>query len=169
MGGSRFFVFLMAAQLVLFGIILSRLSALEVGITRLEAGAPSLHQPSGSMPDRVAAQNNSGLFSEARLRQIIRDEAEAVLVSLPAVQRGPSDTETEIASGDADEMVDFDHERELRAVQQSLDYYTQVGRITASEMAQLQSEIAKLRPSERTAMFGRLARALNEGTLEGRL
>ena len=54
-------------------------------------------------------------------------------------------------------------------VSQQLDYYVSLGRISEAEMAQLQSDIARLDPDARTDMLRRLTQALNSGMLEGRL
>ena len=69
----------------------------------------------------------------------------------------------------SDERTEVDYQQQLQAVEQSLYFYTQVGRISQGEMRQLQSDIAKLRPEDRRDMFRRLAKALNDGTLDGRL
>jgi hypothetical protein len=50
-----------------------------------------------------------------------------------------------------------------------VDDYIQTGVISESEMARLQSDIARLDPAARRAAMQKLVRALNSGALDGRL
>ena len=63
----------------------------------------------------------------------------------------------------------LEYDYRLEEVRQTLDFYSQTGRISPEQMARLQADIAKLRPSDRTAMLGRLVRELNNGAIDGRL
>ena len=154
---------LAAAQLVLILVLLSRLNSVEQAVaTQSPEAQPRANHVSASrsVSDPAANTCNPG---EDRLREIIREEVGALLVSTPAPQSLAGET---VGS---DERTEVDYQQQPQAVEQSLYFYTQVGRISQGEMRQLQSDIAKLRPEDRRDMFRRLAKALNDGTLDGRL
>lgn len=54
-------------------------------------------------------------------------------------------------------------------VHEEIDLYIDRGRISNAEMAVLQSEIARLAPTERVQAMRRLVAAINAGDLQGRL
>lgn len=64
---------------------------------------------------------------------------------------------------------DPDAPRRLEGVRQQLNYHISVGTISESEMATLQQQIANLDEAGRIEMLRALTRALNSGSLEGRL
>ena len=157
---------LVLVQLVLLCALFLRVLDFESAVLATsshEPPTPALDaRPSPTPAARTTA--STGLPDEERLRTIIRDELRS---ELAGIRLGANSAEANEPQPDPQMDIEYDYRRD--AVEQSLDYYSQVGRISEAEMARLQSDIAKLRPADRSAMLGRLVRELNSGTLEGRL
>ena len=105
----------------------------------------------------------TGFPDENRIREIIREE---LALQLDGLSVAAVDAEKSAADG-AYTGAEYEYRRE--SVAQSVDYYVSAGRITETEMAGLQQQIAGLKPEDRQAMFRQLVRALNTGALDGRL
>lgn len=116
------------------------------------------------VPDELAGTESiTGLMpaSEALLRRIIREELAA---------QGVNDPETERSGNNAVAPTDPADTRDRRdSVARQIDYYASLGEISDKEMLTLQAEIAKLDPSGRREMLGKLTRALNSGAIRGHL
>lgn len=173
MPGMKLVACLLAAQLGLSGFLFVRVAAVEREIISAAGGLQALIE----QPNRTAAFHDPGPLpreadpfpGESRLRQIIREQIDESLARAANSPPGTAEPDTQYASAITAPLPDFAYERELEAIEQDLNYYTQVSRITKAEMAQLQADIAKLRPTDRTVLLGRVVRALNEGTLDGPL
>lgn len=97
------------------------------------------------------------------MRRVIREEILAASAAKVPEQSRPSQNPTEIppapvASPD-----------QVALVNQRVDDFIEVGVISGSEMARLQSDIARLDPAARRAAMQKLVRAMNTGALDGRL
>lgn len=171
MRGMALVTFLLAAQLGLFGFLFIRAAAVEREITLATEGLQALVERTVRIKALHEGETLHGerdlLPSEPHMREIIREQIDEALARVLTFQPENAEPATEYASATAQELPSLAYERELGAVEQDLDYYIQVSQITKAEMAQLQADIAKLRPSDRTALLSRVVRALNEGTLDG--
>ena len=153
---------LVLAQLVLIALLFARVAGLESSLDEAVNSAPPVDRgpPRTSLtplkPAPVAA------FDEQRLRDIIREELAA---ATPPANRGTAS----VVAAEPDPQQEIEYDYRLEEVRQTLDFYSQTGRISPEQMARLQADIAKLRPSDRTAMLGRLVRELNNGAIDGRL
>jgi hypothetical protein len=166
----KWLVGISALQLLLVGLLIFRLDAIE---SRLESLAAT-GQPTAEVGERLAdsvraTPSRSGYEAdEAVLHRIIRQELSAILAAA-----GPEhDSEHAVAPSDTTEAAvnpDTSDHYESGLVRGELDYYTSRGAITAAEMAGLQTRIAALPAKERTRMLQELATALNSGDLQGRL
>jgi hypothetical protein len=161
-------VVLCIAQLILIALLFLRVLGVESALnaSRPMATSASPVTSTATAATRPGTTSVALVADEQRLREIIREE-------LAAQARNPGGpaTAASIPEGavPADPVMDRDYDYRLDSVQQSLDFYAQVGEISQAEMLQLQTEIAKLRPEDRTAMFSRLVRELNNGAIDGRL
>ena len=104
---------------------------------------------------------------ENEIRQIFKEELDL------ASRRGDSavriaQSESDNLSTAADTRTDAEYRAERQAVMAQIDYFRSVGRISESEMAQLQMDMARLRPAERSLALQTLTRAMGSGEIEGR-
>lgn len=134
---------------------------------RLDHAPATVQQPAVSnSAGRAATSDNLAdldtVIDEGRLRQIIREE-------LVAQFENRTLTDSQSARSAAAPVNPAEMETWREQISQQLEYYTSVGRISDSEMQQLQMDIAKLDAQGRTEMLRELTRALNSGRLEGRL
>ena len=116
----------------------------------------------------VAATENSNQsvasprpLDEGRLRQIVREEVGALLNTFSA-------TPPSAAAKDPDPVSAVEYQYRLEAAMQNLDSYLEQGEISDMDMAEFQTEIARLDDEGRRQMLSLLTQALNSGELEGR-
>lgn len=134
----------------------------EVTVARnAPQGTPSIQSSAQLQPDRTITV--TGFPDEDRIREIIREELALQLSGLSAT----ADDSKAPAVESVYTGAEYEYRRE--SVAQSIDYYVSAGRITETEMADLQQQIASLGPEDRQVMFRQLVRALNNGELDGRL
>jgi hypothetical protein len=100
---------------------------------------------------------------ENQLRTIIREELATQLTTLRHSDSQMPDT---IAANPTDEV---EYQYQLELVAQKMDVYESVGTISDTDMHNLQSEIMALNEADRVEALSRLVRAMNAGTLKGRL
>ena len=152
-------------QIVAIVFLYSKLTDID---NNMNLTAPAAEQsPVGNLFADSQSQSNPPVAylypDEDRLRQIIREELGAQLDGQAATHR---QMDPVIAPGSA-EYAELEYQREL--VSQQLEYYSSIGSITDTEMAKLQTDIAKLDATSRTEMLRQLVGAVNSGRLEGRL
>ncbi len=155
---------LVAVQTALIVALFFKVSTIEDAMDEsgpiAESSADGLQSELGS---RFGSNATPVALSEAAIRTIIREELAAQLGQLPAggtaVNPGPQSSNETPAQYAArrDRVAD------------TIDYYTRVGRISEQEMGRLQVEIARLQEGDRQQMMMELVRAMNEGSLDGRL
>jgi hypothetical protein len=114
-----------------------------------------------SAPTSPAAMEDGRCLDEAELRRVIREELVAAAAASVPAQGSPASAAGSPAPTASADQVEF--------VNQQVDEYIRAGLISDSEMARLQSDIAKLDPAARRAALQKLVRALNTGALDGRL
>lgn len=158
---------LSALQLLLLVILTSRLLDLEAALSSYvdrQASSPHRASPVAAVAQRVGSLDSTGMPVTADVfRAIVREE-------LAVQQRAMVACEDDVRSGPASRpLPDPDAPRRLESVRQQLDYHISMGRISDSEMAALQQQIASLDEAGRIEMLRALTRALNSGSLEGRL
>jgi len=112
-----------------------------------EVAAPAWHESTQVSPP----------LDEQRLRRIIREELDA------RSHRGAVDARSPMARN----VPDDTHRKVF--VDQQIEYFRSVGRISAEEMNDMQREIAKLDPAGRKDAMSRLMRAMNSGEIRGQL
>jgi hypothetical protein len=95
---------------------------------------------------------------DQRLRQIIREE----LAAFGAPGAVPA------AVGAMPRGIEADRTRR-EAVAEQIERYRSAGRISETEMARLQNDIAQLDPASRREMLGQLVRAMNAREIQGQL
>ena len=110
-----------------------------------------------------AATESPRCLDEAEMRLVIREEIVAASAAKVPAQGRSSQSPTEIppapvASPD-----------QVALVNRRVDDFIEVGVISESEMARLQSDIGRLDPAARRAAMQKLVRAMNTGALDGRL
>ena len=77
-----------------------------------------------------------------------------------------ADAESETLARTRDPEADLNQKT---LVDQQIEYYRSMGRISDSEMDLLLGEAAKLNPPDRKQMMSKLVRALNAGEISGKL
>ena len=102
-------------------------------------------------------------FPEQRLREIVREELAAQLEYALAANSAAT------AEPQAEAIDEVEYEIRRQMVAQSLEYFVEGGQISNAEMANLQSQIARLKAEDRRAMLGQLGRLLDTGKIDGRL
>ena len=110
----------------------------------------------------VSSKDSHPCLDEMELRRIIREELAA---HPPAIATSQTAEESNVA---ADSPREPGNKQRLEAVNRQLDDYIGAGAISESEMEALQSEIASLDKAGRHEMLGKLVRAMNSGSLQGR-
>lgn len=168
---------LLAAQLGVSGFLFSRVAAVdqEIGALHDRLGILVAARTGERVPGDpgIGGRPGQATLDEAHLREIIRHELDQGRVRLADSPPQAASARSGGPSGNTGEVPgtppDVSYQRRLEDVEQRLTYYVQTGRITPTEMARLQSDVAGLRPPERRAMVSRLVKALNEGVLKARL
>ena len=152
-------------QIIAILFLYTKIADLEGNFDRAATVAPT----DARRPDPAPAQSfpltndNHPNVDKDLLRLIIREEL--------AVHRD-NEREPDTAAEPAPVLSgaeQAEYERRRMQVEEQLNYFTGVGRISDAEMQRLQSEIARLDPASRREMLMELNRALNSGRLEGRL
>jgi hypothetical protein len=108
----------------------------------------------GPAPTSPAATEALRCLDEVELRRVIREELAAAAAGKVPAHGLP-------APASSADQVEF--------VNRQVDEYIRAGVISESEMARLQSDIARLDPAARRAALQKLVRAMNSGALDGRL
>lgn len=112
--------------------------------------------------DRNSSETAS-IPTELQLRKIIREE-------LAAQSMAANDPGNERNSTTASESIyTAENRNQLDLVDEKLQYFESVGRISGREMQDLQAEIAKLHNADQKRMLSRLVRTMNAGDIKGRL
>jgi len=106
----------------------------------------------------------SSAISQDDLRIVIREELQAHLLNQEPSTEQPT---ASIASDDI--VIAVSDPLLVRAVDESIEYHISMGSISNGDMGSLETDIAKLDPSNRTAMLSKLVQAMNDGRLNGRL
>lgn len=101
------------------------------------------------------------LADERLLRRIVREELAAQLTLLAQPDPQPAE------QPDPAVQAELQLQREL--VEQEIEHYISVGRISDVEMQTLQADIGRLDAEGQREMLSRLVRAINAGEIEGRL
>jgi len=120
-------------------------------------------RPAADLLSERQSLSNDSFPDEYQLRQIIREE----LIAHVDVHGMSKRREEAVVVPSPGEVVDYQRRRD--SVQQQLEYFSSVGRISAIEMHTLQRDIATLDNASRREMLGRLTRAMNSGEFEGNL
>jgi hypothetical protein len=149
-------------QLALLAFLAVKLSTLEQSISGGELGAFAADATAGDRVGHVETMPPQGAW-EASLRRIVREEMAA------AARAGMAPTPPEATYAGAAPAAPLPNPQHLAAVSSQLDYFIGVGSISPSEMAALQSSIARLDDAGRRTMLGKLVRAINTGALKGEL
>lgn len=149
-------------------IQLAVLTVLLWKVVLLESAAPAaieqLQQTSNAvLPVTAEKQAITVAFPEQRLREIVREELAAQL------EHAATSNTAAIAEPPVEPIDDADYEIRRQMVAQSLEYFIEVGQISGVEMANLQTQIARLRDEDRRVMLGQLGRLLDTGKIDGRL
>jgi hypothetical protein len=145
--------------------VLAFLAGRAVGPDADRAGATDVGGSAVGGTLRAGSSNDGGhpYLSEADLRRIIREELAARLSATAAAETAG---QAKLAAAASREPA---NPRQVEAINRQVDAYIGAGTIADSEMAILQSDIAKLDRSARNELLGKLARAINAGALKGRL
>jgi len=154
---------LVVLQTLLIAVLLWKIMELSVPV--VSAGpvtipAANIEQPTQSASTSPATEQQADL-TESQIRRIIRQELATVL----------NDLNTNSALGgqaDAgDPIGPAEYQRRLDLAQGQLDYFVEQGNISSADMADLQSNIARLDPKSRQYLLNLLSRAISSGDLEG--
>lgn len=145
----------MKVQTALLALQTLGLAALAVLVLRAPAPTP-VTEPVPTFVTTAAP------VDEARLRQIIREEIQALAGS----ESAPGTISAPALEPPRDRLAD---RTQRDYVEQQLAYLTSVGEATRSDLIYLEMEIAKLSPADRREMLNRLARAVNAGQIKGQL
>lgn len=139
--------------------------------SRFAAGSADAGDSPAAMaaaPFRSAATGSNsepGCPDEAQLRRVVREELAAAAAAGTVAQDGRTPAPAPAAGLPAP----LSSPEQVALVNRQLDEYIRAGAISDSEMVRLQSAIATLDPVARRAAMQKLVRALNSGTLDGRL
>lgn len=159
---------LSALQIAAILFLATRIVALERSVDGAPVTAPAAAEPSVAVPaaevaPAIARAQPRGYPDAGEIRRIVRQELAAQLGALTTV--APEET----VAAEPDPVREAELQHQLAWVDQEIDRYVGVGKISDLEMQLLQGEIAKLDKEGQRRMLGRLVRALNSGELEGRL
>lgn len=102
-------------------------------------------------------------LDEARVRAIFREELAVHFGRAPATTDDASPSHYIANETPAEYVERRDNVSDL------IDYYRRVGSISEQDMSRLQIDIARLRESDREQLMMELVRAMNEGSIDGRL
>lgn len=130
-------------------------------IEQLSSNPNNLTTP--TMGDSYNSAESSAV-NQDDLRIVIREELQSHLFNQEASSEQQT---TSIASDNA--AIGVSEPSLVSAVDESIEYHISMGSISNGDMGSLESDIAKLDPSNRTAMLSKLVRAMNDGRLNGRL
>jgi hypothetical protein len=117
----------------------------------------------GPAPTSPATSGAGSCLDEAELRRVIREELAAAAAARVPEQGAPAPAS---AAGSPAPPASADR---VESVNRQVDEYIRAGVISESEMARLQSDIARLDPTARRAALEKLVRAMNAGALDGHL
>lgn len=101
-------------------------------------------------------------IDEDQLRRIIREE----LGAYSAVTANAEGHEPEASISNPATLAE--NQYQLDRVSEQIEYFASVGRISDADMQDLQTEIARLDKTDRTATLRKLTQALNSGAIDGR-
>jgi hypothetical protein len=163
---TRWLIGLAAAQLVAVGMLALKIGALESRIEdaiAADAGAAGEMRAAPS-PTRAASQATT--IGAEEIRAILREELAAHANSEGsrdrtfAANEAPPTGASLAASPPPDPAV-------ASAVRAEFQSHLSRGRISKTDMATLQLNMAKLPPAERTQLLRELTKAMNDGRLAG--
>ena len=115
-----------------------------------------------TLPADYVADNSLTSIDEESLRMIIREELDAYADTIAATAR---QTEGNVQLPARDPHADA---VQLEHVSEQIEYFMSVGRMSDSEMANLEREIARLDTEGRRAMLRKLTKAMNTGAIDAR-
>jgi len=159
----RVLVVLSVLQIAAIVFLASRIMAPEQGGRDRAAGAdpePTVITTENASPS-PASTEVPHFADEQLLRRIVREELAAQL-NLPA-QPDPH------AAEPPDPVVQAEQQYRRERLEQEIEHYISVGKISDIEMQMLEADIAKLDEEGQKEMLRRLVRAINAGEIEGRL
>jgi len=154
-----------AVQIVLLGLIATRLTSLEQAVANAALDGPQVAQrvPATAGHETQDAAVPGSHDWESSLRRVIREEITSFEqlreIGTGSVARG---------LGSSSSSPPHDPAR-VAAVNHQLDYFISIGQISPAEMSALQREIAKLDEDARRQIFSKLTGAMNRGALKGQL
>lgn len=161
---SKLIPLLLIVQTGILLVLLVRLLGMEERLTGQVTAPAEVAQsePNTTKAAGLPAAGTDSTLSETEVRSIIREELAPLMASLDGQAAAAIDNPVVIQYTPA-------HQDQRDLVSQRLDYYASIGRISGTEMQDLQAEIAKLHPSDRRSMLNRLIRTMNAGDMDGRL
>ncbi|WDI31458.1 hypothetical protein PUV54_16020 [Hyphococcus flavus] len=155
---------LLGLQTVLLLVLTFRIADLERIDSTTRAYAEERTLPLQNN-DRAAARPQSVGLSAEEIREIVRSEMALAVSEITVAQSSNS-----AATPQRQPLIDERQIELMRAsVEADLNAMRATGRSTPSEMAALQSKIAKLPPRERKAALDRLTKAINDGYIDAQL
>ena len=168
----RVLIILVFAQAMLVTLVGARVMAIDSRTDRIEEQLFSAIQRPGAT--NAAAPNSQSVTANADttrfssgltpddIRSIIREELAEASAQNTTDQKAPQRSiENSLSvSETADRTLEFDR---------TINRYIALGAISPGQMADLQNQIARLPPTQRSAALSRLSKAMNEGLLEGQL
>ncbi len=155
---------LVAVQTALIVALFWKVATIEEAIGNDGSAAEfSAMGPRTELGSRFDTNATPVALSEAAIRSIIREEL--------AAQLGHSASTGPVTRADPAIANETPAEYAARRdnVAESIDYYSRIGSISEQEMSRLQIEIARLREGDRQQLMMELVRAMNDGSLDGRL
>ena len=131
-------------------------------ITLDDEHGDSLANSTDNSPSDANVASGFSSIDEYLLRQIIQEELAAYGSTSDNAQAGEPDAN----NFDPETAIANDHQFER--VSDQIDYFSSIGKISDTEMGELQFEIAKLDEAGRRAALRKLAQALNSKSIDGR-
>ncbi|NNL94383.1 MAG: hypothetical protein HKO64_02045 [Xanthomonadales bacterium] len=154
---------LAVVQLIALGVLifqvfeLKQQAPLDISLVQ-----PITDQAQGLQPAQPALGVNSPqALDETQLRRIIRDELVSQLGKLP------QSTATATREEKPNPVSAAEYAERLDLANQQLEYHISQGEISNVDMAELESNIARLDPESRQRMLNLLSQAINSGQLKG--
>ena len=157
----NFFKLFSALQGIAITILCVAVFQLSDQIEELSSNPNNLTTP--TMSDSYISAESSSI-SQDDLRIVIREELQDRLFN-----QEPLSEQRAVSNASNDVAITVSEPSLVRAVDESIEYHISMGSISEGDMGSLESEIAKLDPSNRTAMLSKLVQAMNDGRLNGRL
>jgi len=149
---------LAAAHLLITGVLIWRVCALEDTLDSFKASAPVVADGLVTVTQSFPPAFSSSLPGEDVLRQIIHEE----MISAQSLKSG-----AQVNVRPAPELAySKEFEAQFNTVTGKLDSVIGSGAIDESAMEKLHVEIGQLHPRDRRIVLSRLAKAINTGTVK---